>query len=120
MANANILFDNETFPHVTQSKSFVSCLNDGNPLYTSIILRPKFWKYKISKFLQAFLFSARADTNYQESCLRSAVKRWTWFKHLLSVILCYLLFLSQAKQLLPYIAFVMYLSDNSFIFLIWE
>ena len=50
--NANILFYNETFPHIAQSKFFL-----GLTLYTSFILRPKFWKYKISTFSQAFLFS---------------------------------------------------------------
>lgn len=41
MANANLTFYNETFPHIAKSKMFVSCLNHGKPFYTSFILRTK-------------------------------------------------------------------------------
>ena len=38
MAHANILFDDETFAHIAQSKMFLSCLKHEKLLYTSFIL----------------------------------------------------------------------------------
>ena len=62
------------FRILLSKKMFVCCLNHTKPWSVqTLFLRRNFLKHKILSFLQAFLLSSRADVNFEEPCLRSAV-----------------------------------------------
>ena len=59
MANANVLFCNETFPHIAKSNKclFVCCLNHGEKISLQGVFCVKnVERYKIISFLPAFIF----------------------------------------------------------------
>ena len=117
--NANLLFQNEKFRIL---------LNHGNLCKTSFILSPKFSKYNISTFLQAFLFSARSDRQTFKSFVYVPLcsnelglsTSYLWYCLIYFSISGKAPFLPiyHCKQLLSYIAFGIYFSDKSFTCLI--